>query len=350
MAVDIKDAFQKLATDERQIESTAEIIRNRVFLENTGQMFNIVPGIKGGQQVAAMQGIEYVTRKDDGCGGTFDSPDVPALSQTWNPQLAKVGMRYCYSDLMGWFTQWGLNNGYQIKDLTDTDFAIFIEDLVSDAIQADLQRLVLLGNSDISVDATLKDSNNAQFYDVIPSGLIKTLEYLKTISQLADNFIDLSANDQTDGAGNPDQLNFSNGYAKDLYRKLSRDIDFEEATILTNKKLYNNYEDYFEGLSAIDSQPGRIQNGQGQLSRAGVPILPTRNYDKWVNRDFIASYPKSFAVHTAQSNLQVGVDSEASLTDINFEYVGGSDEGFYIKANYMLDFKIPNPFALKAAI
>ena len=350
MSVDIKSAFQQLADDKRHIREMAEIIKNRVFLENVNSMFNVIGNVKAGYQVAAMKGLEYVTKKDDGCGGEFDSPDIPALSQYWNPKLAKVGMKYCYTDLMNFFTQWGLNNGYAIKDLTDTDFAIFMEEFVTDAMQSDLQRLVLLGNEDIATDAELKDSTKAQYYDVVPSGLIKTLQYFNTITELSDNFVNLSANSQTDGAGNPDQLNFSNGYAKDLYRKLTRDIDFEESRILSSRKLYENYEDYFESLDSISSQPGRIKNGQANLSRAGVPIIATRNYDRWVKRDFKATFPRNFAIHTAQNNLQVGVDSEASLTDLTFEYVGGSDEHFYIKANYMVDFKIPNPYEIKAAL
>ena len=344
MAVDIKSAFQQLAEDKRQIREIAEITKNRVFLENLNTMFNVVGNVKAGYQVAAMKGLEYVTTADDGCGGDFGSPDIPALSQYWDPKLAKVGMRYCYTDLMSFFTQWGLNNGYAIKDLTDTDFAIFMEDFVVDAMQADLQRLVLLGNQDIATDLTLKDAAKVKYYDVIPSGLIKTLQYMKTINELSDNFIDLSQNQATN------QTDFASGYAKGLYRKLTRDIDFDESRILSSRKLYENYEDYFENLNAIESQPGTIQNGQANLSRAGVPIVPTRNYDRWVKRDFVDAFPRNFAIHTEQNNLQVGVDSEASLTDLTFEYVGGNDEGFYIKANYMVDFKIPNPYELKAAI
>ena len=343
MAVDIKSAFQALADDKRQVRETAEIVRNRVFLENVNTMFNVIGGIKGGQQVAAMQGLEYVTKKDDGCGGDFDTPQIPALSQDWNPKLAKIGMKFCYSDLMGSFMQWATNNGYAKKDLQDTDFAIFMEDFVTDAMQADLQRLVLLGNENIATDLDLKQSAKNKYYDVIPMGLIKTLQYLKTIPQLAQNFVSLSANQQTD------QYNLAADYAKGLYKVLGRNIDFDESRILSSRRLYENYEDFFESLGN-PTQPGVIQNGQGQLNRNGVPILSTRNYDKWVKRDFVDAYPRHFAIHTAQNNLQVGVDSEASLTDLTFEYVGGSDEHFYIKGNYMIDFKIVNPFAMKAAI
>ena len=344
MAVDIKSAFQELASDERLIQSTGEIIKNKVFYENLEDFFTIIPGIKGGQQVAAMKGIEYITKKDDGCGGAFLSPDFPAISQKWEPQLAKVGLKYCYTDLMNWFTQWGLKNGYAIKDLSEIEFILFIEEFVSDAIKADMQRLVLLGNADIATDNVLQSAPMAEHYDVVKKGLVETLKYFKTIGALSENFVDLTQNTAMD------PFDFSNDYAVKLYRQLTRELDFDEGQILSSARLHDNYEDFFENLGQIESQAGRIQNGQGRLSRSGVPIIPTKGYDRWRKRDFVAAYTPHFALHTAKSNLLVGVDDERSIEDITFEYVGGSDENFYIKANYMIDFKIPDPYSLKAAI
>jgi hypothetical protein len=55
-------------------------------------------------------------------------------------------------------------------------------------------------------------------------------------------------------------------------------------------------------------------------------------------------------VNTGKDNLVIGVDDEAALTDLRLEYPGGADENFYIKGNYQVDFKIPNPKALRAAL
>ena len=57
-----------------------------------------------------------------------------------------------------------------------------------------------------------------------------------------------------------------------------------------------------------------------------------------------------FALHTKKEHLQVGFDDASALEDLTFEYVGGDDESFYIKASYMLDFKMVNPYEFKAAL
>lgn len=348
MAVDIKTIFTELNTDDRLIEQTSEIIKSKVLYEEASELFTIVPGIKGGQQVAAAKTPEYITRASQGCGGNALNPDMPAISQKWNPKLAEIKIKYCYTDFMGFFTQWGLKNGYAIKDLGDTEFMKFIYDFVGEAIKADMLRIALLADEDISTAGVLLDASKAEFYNIIPKGLIPTLQYFTTVGALEDNFIELSANAQ----GDP--YNLASGYAKDLFRQLTRDIAFSQGQILTNGKLYQNYEDYFEDLAGVgvETSIARIQNGQGRLSRSGAPIVHTQGYDRWNINDFdpLQVAQAHFAIHTEKTNLQIGVDDVRSLEDLTFEYIGGDDEHFYIKANYMMDFKIPNPFDFKAAI
>jgi len=353
MAVDIKTIFTELNTDDRLIEQTSEIIKSKVLFEEASELFTIVPGIKGGQQVAAAKTPEYITRASQGCGGNALNPDMPAISQKWNPKLAEIKIKYCYTDFMGFFTQWGLKNGYAIKDLGETEFMKFIYDFVSEAIKADMLRIALLANEDIATAGYLIDSAKNEFYDIIPKGLIPTLQYFTTVGALSDNFVPLSANVQAD------PYNLSAEYSKDLFRQLTRDVAFDQGQILCNGKLYQNYEDYFEDLAGagIETSVNRILNGQGRLSRAGAPIVYTQGFDRWRKNDIEAvtgdpgvGEPVHFAIHTDKTNLQIGVDDLRSLEDMTFEYIGGDDEHFYIKANYMMDFKIPNPFDFKAAI
>lgn len=42
----------------------------------------------------------------------------------------------------------------------------------------------------------------------------------------------------------------------------------------------------------------------------------------------------------------VGVDSVNALEDLIFEYIGESNEHFYVKGDYMLDAKIANPLEI----
>lgn len=351
--MELKSAFQLLATDERFIQDTKEIIKNDLFHQPTNDFFTIVPGIKGGQQVAAMKGFEYITTKSAGCGGDGISPDFPAFSQFWNPTLQEVKLNYCYDDFMGQFTQWSLANGHDIKDLGQTELAMFIQDLTTKAMELDLLRIVLLGDTDIATQSVLTDdAAYAKYYNTIDKGLIPTLQYLATLPEFSDNFIDLAQNDEATVAL---QNTFASTDALEIFEEVSDQYDFDSDILLSSNRLFKNYAKWVKRANGfgVQSNIDDTIKGVKQAMIDGNNITPIVNYDRWKQKDFVqagAVHIPHFALNTRKEFLQVGVDSEAALSDLRFEYIGGKDETFWIKANYMLDFKMVNPYALKAAL
>jgi len=347
--------FKNLATSDRFITDLKEIVKNDVFQQDTSELFTIVPGIKGGQQVAAMKGFEYVTVASAGCGGAGISPQFPAFSQKWNPRMAEVKIQYCYTDFENSFVQWGLNNGYKRKDLTGTELALFIEDLVTKAMKADLLRVALMGDKDIAAQDILADeAGKTKFYDIIDKGLLPTLQYLKTLPEFENNFVALSKNT----GAMTDQLNLTDTYALDLYESLLDDVyDFDGDTLMTSNRLYKNYTKWLTRANGYGVQ-GNIdmtQKGVTDPIVGGEKLTPVVQYDRWRKNDFVTGNPAHihlphFALFTRKEYLQLGVDDAASLEDITMEYIGGSEETFWIKANYLVDFKMVNPYQFRAAI
>jgi hypothetical protein len=351
----IIDNFKDLADDKRYIQDLREIVMNKTFFQPTENMFTIVPGIKGGQQVAAMKGFEYVTKKSAGCGGNGVSPEFPAFSQFWNPTLQEVKIEYCYADFEASFIQWGLNNGYARKDLDGTALGVFIQDLVSDAMALDLQRIVLMADKDIAAQNILGDeATMVPFYNTIDKGLIPTLAYLKTLPEFADAFVALSKNT---GAMTT-QLDLPSDYALNLYESVTDDVyDFDADLFLTSNRLFKNYQKWVKRANGygLQSNVELTQKGVKDLNIDGEKLMPVVHYDRWKKKDFVTGTTPTihlphFALLTRKEYLQVGVDDAASLQNITMEYIGGSEETFWIKANYMLDFKMTNPYAMKAAL
>lgn len=344
--------FKALATDDRFLQDTKDIIVNKLFHQNTSDFFTIVPNIKGGQQVAAMKGFEYITKASSGCGGNGISPTFPAFSQKWNPKLQEVKIEICYTEFLGTFMQWKLNNGYDIKDLTGTSIALFIQDLVADAMAKDLLRMVLMSDKDIAAQDILTDeATMVPFYSTIDKGLIPTLQYLKTLPEFVDQFTTIADNTGLQAA----QYALDPTTALDIYEEVTDVYDFEGDTLLTSNRLFKNYSKWVKRANGfgLQSNVDLTQKGVKDLQVDGNQIKPIVKYDQWKAKDFLTAgsvHLPHFAMYTKKEYLQVGVDSEASLTDITLEYVGGKDESFWIKANYMLDFKMVNPYAFKAAL
>ena len=355
--MDLIQDFKNLSTSDRFIQDTKEIVMNDLFYQPTENFFTIVPGIKGGQQVAAMKGFEYVTKASQGCGGNGISPTFPAFSQKWNPKLAEVKISYCYSDFMNHFTQWGLKNGYQIKDLTGTELAVFIQDMIYKAMALDFQRIALLGDEDIATQDILTDANKTEFYNIISKGLLPTLAYLKTLPEFQNSFIELDKNTGTFAQ----QMALSSDYALNLYESITDDVyEFDGDIFLTSNRLFKNYQKWVKRANGygIQSNVDLTQKGVKDVSIDGEKLVPIVNYDRWIKSDFITeddngeltAHLPHFALFTQKEYLQVGVDDAASLENITLEYIGGKEETFWIKANYMVDFKMVNPHAFKAAL
>ncbi|GLB53053.1 hypothetical protein NBRC110019_20930 [Neptunitalea chrysea] len=352
--MELKSAFQELATDERFIQDSRDIIKNDLFYQPTDNFFTIVPGIKGGQQVAAMKGFEYITTASQGCGGAGISPSFPAFTQTWNPKLQEVKVSYCYDDFMGHFTQWALANGYAVKDIGQTELGLFLQDLIVKAMQLDLQRMVLMADADIENQDILTDeATYAQYYNTIDKGLIPTLQYLKTLPEFADKFVALDKNAATTVA---DQYDLGSEYALGIYEGLTDQYDFDGDVLLSSNRLFKNYTKWIKRANGygVQSNIDDTLKGVKDASVDGEKVLPLVNYDRWRANDFTIGDPATihlphFALFTRKEFLQVGIDDAAALENLTFEYIGGSEETFWIKGNYMLDFKMVNPYALKAA-
>lgn len=350
------DNFKDLASDEVFIQDTKEIVLNKLFQQNTTDFFTIVPGIKGKKQVAAMKGFEYVTTKSQGCGGAGISPEFPAFSQFWDPQPQEVKINLCYEDFLSSFLQWKLKNGYEIKNLEGTTIALFIQDMVLEAMALDMQRIVLTGDKDIAAQDILTDeATMAKFYNTIDKGLIPTLQYLKTLPEFADQFVALDKNTGTW----EQQKALGTEYALDLYEEVVDTYDFDGDILLSSNRLYKNYAKWVKRANGygLQSNVDLTQKGIKEVFSDGEKVVPVVNYDRWKAKDFMTGVAPNnkvhlphFALFTKKEFLQVGVDDEASLSNITLEYIGGADETFWIKANYMLDFKMTNPYAMKAAL
>jgi hypothetical protein len=350
--------FKALADDKQYIKDTTEIVRTKLFHEPTETFFTIVPGIKGGKQVAAMKGFEYITKASAGCGGNGISPEFPAFSQFWNPKLAEVKIELCYADFESSFMQWALNNGYQRKDLTSTEMALFIESLVMDAMALDLQRIALLSDANIATQDILTDpATKAPFYNIIEKGLIPTLQYLKTLPEFADNFVTLEQNTGTLA----DQMFFSAEAAVELYESLILEsYDFDGDMLLSSNRLALSYDKFLRRGNGYNIQ-GNLDTTQKGIQGAevsGHPVVSVKNYDRWKKKDFLIEdangdptiHLPHFAMFTKKEFLQIGVDDTAALENLTLEYIGGKDETFWIKGNYMVDFKMVNPYEMKVAL
>ena len=354
--MDLIEAFADINNSDRLLQDLRDAIVQKTLFQQAEEFFTFVPGIKGGQQVVALRDYEYVTKQQAGCEPEFTAFEINGIAQKWNPRSMDVRIKMCYKDFEGAFVQWGLANGYDRRNLQEADFFDFIKDMTSGAMARDLVRVAVHGNKDIVVDDILGENaiGEAGDYNQIDAGLIKTLQLFKANPLLASQFDDIAKNAEATKAA---QLAITGEEALAIYDDLIEGLEFEGGDqLLTSHTLYKKYKDLFRGKL--------LESGVSAIQQSFEPQFDSRPlkdmqwaYDKVIRRDFDQSgdaeagnlYQPHFSMIADKSNLQIGVDDTAALTDLRLEYVGGKDENFYIKASYLMDFKIPNPYALRAA-
>ena len=354
--MDLIGAFEDINNSDRLLQDLRDAIVHDAITQPADSIFTIVPGIKGGQQVVALKDQEYITKQQSGCDDiNFSSFNIDGISQKWNPRSMDVRIKMCYKEFEGAFVQWGLANGYDRRNLKEADFFDFIKDMTTKSMAKDFTRVSIFGNKDIATDDILGDnaSGAVEDYNQIDAGLLKTLQLFKANPKLADQFVDITKN----AAGTLAAQKLEAGEANTIYDALVESLEFDGGDqFLTSNTLFKNYKDQFRA--------NMLESGVAAIQKKFEPSFDDRMltnlkfmYDRYVKRDFRADNGDGTFVdnipHLAmiadKSNLQIGVDDTAALTDLRLEYVGGKDENFYIKASYLMDFKIPNPFAVQAA-
>jgi hypothetical protein len=349
-------SFIEINNSDRLLQDLRDAIVQDAITRPADSIFQITPGIKGGQQVVALKDQEYITKQQTGCAPTFSAFNINGISQKWNPRSMDVRIKMCYTEFEGAFTQWGLANGYDRRNLQESDLIDFIKTMVAKSMAKDFMRVAIFGNKDITVDAILGTGalGVAGDYDQIDAGLLKTLQLLKATPELAAQFVDITKN----AGANLAAQALAAGEATTIYDDLVESLEFEGGDqFLTSNTLFKNYKDEFRG-KLLESGVSAIQGAfEPQFDGKSLTDLKFA-YDKIVKRDFRkldptpATYSDNIphlALIADKSNLQIGVDDTAALTDLRLEYIGGADENFYIKASYLMDFKIPNPYAVGAA-
>lgn len=160
-----------IAFNGQEVKSLSEAIYERVFLKpSITQFHDIQTGIKASKQIAFLGKLGMIGKKRANCATTADGNTLAMTEKFWNPEYVGGRDEECWDQLKETFFIWGLKNGYQKHDLTGTEFAMFYEDRLADALAEAIHRIVWFGKTDISNvsdGGTLTGTVSTSYYDII---------------------------------------------------------------------------------------------------------------------------------------------------------------------------------------
>jgi len=334
----------------KKVESLAQLMREDSFsFPKVGELFDVVEGVKGKQQVGWIGGVEKVTKKDKGCGNNTDNGKKPASgSKTWDPQGMKIQDSMCYSDLVAAWTEWGLKNGIQKVDLTSDDYFLYIAEVYGPAAEQDAFRMSLFGDTNATVVGSGSGNENLTDYpeqDVedfnVFDGYFVQIDALMTATP--ERRITIPENAGADLAA---QKNLAADRCFNVCEALidigdSRLLEKDDVYFLMTYSMYQNLRRYYRDTIKDESSFKRTENGYQLAEHDGIKIVTHREIDRVLRTDFyngtIVDRPNRVYL-LSKANNKFGVDSINSLTDLELEYDGGNRERNYIKGAYLADF------------
>jgi hypothetical protein len=139
-----------------EIKSISEAYFESLFMKpEVGQFHEVVTGIVAKKQIAIMGRItDLVGVQDGGCDPATTALTISNSQKFWDPVIISDRFGFCWTELKEIFFVWGLKKGIEKPDLTGTDFALFIEERLIDAIWECIYRVVWFNDKTAAVTPT----------------------------------------------------------------------------------------------------------------------------------------------------------------------------------------------------
>ena len=173
-----------LTFDGEKIKDISEAVFTSGFAKpEVAQFHEIVTGIVAKKQIAILGRINELVGSGTGaCSPSATPITITNSEKFWEPIVVSDRFEFCWTELKDTFFIWGLKKGVDKADLTSTDFAIWVEELLVDVIWELIYRLVWFNDTDaalVSGGGTITNGTNLVYFNKL-DGFWKQLFTLVT--------------------------------------------------------------------------------------------------------------------------------------------------------------------------
>ncbi len=347
---------------EQGIKSLSEVLMQETYSNpDLASVFQIKKGIKGQTQIGIMSkiqtGLSGYNRTS--CDVTADTSTYTGSSKTWVPKFVSSRNSTCWDTFSGTFFQWGFNNGIKREDLTDTDWATFMSEVLPHEIQETIQRVAWFSDT-AAVAGTNNNisAGNLKYFTVI-DGIWKQLFAIVAADA---NRLTVNTTVQTRNAAASfaaqafTSTDVTNKVATALLDSMYYGADLtlrtrpkSELAFYVTQTIADQYEKELKANSAIPLSYTRIETGVDVLMSNGIKVIPINFWDRMIVGYFakaatnLASYlPHRAILTTAADNLMIGTEDTTNLYDFDMFYDKATkanivDYGVFMDAKVGLD-------------
>ena len=335
------------ATPQEMMSINEVVFANVISDGELSTFVDVREGVKSGDRLAWVNPLTMIGKPSRGCEPVSDTVTADLTEKAWDLQEFDVRIEQCYKDLEEILYDLGLKDGIERGDLTGTEYAMFLETLVTNALDKMYKRLVWFGD---------KDAENITGGGHITNGV--DVDYFTVIDGVFKQIAAMIANNEavvvTTVAANAEATKAAQmAYVWDP-------IAILQATILNANVAIEGEDDpviyvsrFFMSKLKIkmlslpqytESQFSKNELGYPTVQFLGHTIVEMKEWDEQIiaNHSGTTYYKPFRALYTTKKNLKVGVPSLGTFKVLKAWYEN-KDRKYYIDAMDKLDCIVMRP-------
>jgi hypothetical protein len=345
-----------------QVRSLSEAIIEKYFTKPDLTTFHtLIPGIEYKKKIAILGVLGLTGKKSNGdCTTDINPGTIGTSEKEWSPEYITDRFAQCWEDgLKDSFFVYGLKAGIEAPDLTNTDFANFLEDRLGDAMYEGVLRHAWFGDTDAanyssSPAGTVTDGIDVDYFNAI-DGFWKQIFAIAVAN--TDQKVDIAANAEATYADQKfDSTDTTNEVATVAFQALIDNADERlteagDAIIICTKSLADQYKRERKKASGIDLAYTRVEKGIQMLEIDGVKVYAFSFWDRMIKAYFnngTKYYLPHRAIYTNKESLQIGTKEQSAMAKLD-PFYDKVTKKYYVDYGYNLDVKIPEDYKVMAA-
>jgi hypothetical protein len=346
-----------LSFDKEQLTSISQAIFEQGFTNpNLEEFHNVMTGIVANKQIAIMGRMNGLLGKNSGeCNPELNLNKFNTTEKEWTPAIFSSKIPLCAKDYENSLIAYSQKTGINMNDLTGTDYANWIEELVTEALLKSILVLAYFSDTDIAVldddgvltDALDEDGDTYVAYFNKINGFWKQLFEIGTADPKRLTLgLDTLNSQATYDAQSFDDTDTTNLVVTKLLRKMRVQADLRlrnapNTVFLVTQSVLDQYESelIFKGI-VYDIKI--VMDGMSELTHGSTTVIACAFWDRAI-QDFFDNGTSwdlpHRAIFTTRDNLAIGVDGTDGLSTFDIWY-SKDDEVTYIKTAYKKDAKV----------
>lgn len=316
----------------RELQSIGEVLQQRSFNNPAVTEFHdLLTGIVQKTQYGFGGRLGLVGEELSSCNPAGTQENTTTTEKFIDPKQVHIRHFECFTDLEDSVALYASNNGVARPDLTGTEYANYVIDILNEAISDALYRLVYFNDEDAAnADATpagvITPGVNTKYFNVI-NGIWKQLYDI--VASDSDRRVTISRNSQSTWAdqqftsADTTNLVVTNDVLAEL--KYNADIRLRNADdqiMLVTQTIFDQYAKELRSRD-LDQSFIRIEGGYNALEFEGIQVVAMNVWDRLIGDYFKSTAnadPTYFkldqphrAIYTTRDNLLVTLDAVDGL-------------------------------------